>query len=86
MDPNLQLHRQIGVTWAKVKHLSRTKLNAMAGVLDGENADHWTRWVASNHGRAETKKVGAGASRRVGCVEARGVHAPAGQNQGPLKA
>jgi hypothetical protein len=45
-----------GVTWAKVKHLGWTKLNAIAGVLDGENADHWIE-VASNHGRAEIKKL-----------------------------
>jgi hypothetical protein len=45
-----------GVTWARVKHLGWTKLNAIAGVLDGENADHWIE-VASNHGRAEIKKL-----------------------------
>jgi hypothetical protein len=45
-----------GVTWAKVKHLGWTKLNAIAGVLDGENADHWIG-MASNHGRAEIKKL-----------------------------
>jgi hypothetical protein len=45
-----------GVTWAKVKHLGWTKLNAIAGVLEGENADHWIE-VASNHGRAEIKKL-----------------------------
>jgi hypothetical protein len=45
-----------GVTWAKVKHLGWTKLNAIAGVLDGENADHWIE-IASNHGRAEIKKL-----------------------------
>jgi hypothetical protein len=31
-------------------------LNAIAGVLDGENADHWIG-MASNHGRAEIKKL-----------------------------
>jgi hypothetical protein len=45
-----------GVTWARVKHLGWTKLNAIAGVLDGENADHWIG-MASNHGRAEIKKL-----------------------------
>jgi hypothetical protein len=45
-----------GVSWAKVKHLGWTKLNAIAGVLNGENADHWIE-VASNHGRAEIKKL-----------------------------
>jgi hypothetical protein len=45
-----------GVTWVKVKHLGWTKLNAIAGVLDGENADHWIG-MASNHGRAEIKKL-----------------------------
>jgi hypothetical protein len=45
-----------GVPWAKVKHLGWTKLIAIAGVLDGENADHWIE-RASNHGRAETKKL-----------------------------
>lgn len=45
-----------GVTWAKVKHLGWTKLNAIAGVLDGENADHWIG-MASNHGRAEIKNL-----------------------------
>jgi hypothetical protein len=45
-----------GVTWAKVKHLGWTKLNAIAGVLNGESADHWIE-VASNHGRAEIKKL-----------------------------
>jgi hypothetical protein len=45
-----------GVTWAKVKHLGWTKLNAIAGVLDGENADHWIE-TASNHNRPEIKKL-----------------------------
>ena len=45
-----------GVTWAKVKHLGWTKLNAIAGVLDGENADHWIE-TASNHKRPEIKKL-----------------------------
>ena len=45
-----------GVTWAKVKHLGWTKLNAIAGVLDGENADHWIG-MASNHIRPEIKKL-----------------------------
>src|SRR6201996_965128 len=45
-----------GVPWAKVKHLGWTKLNAIAGVLSGENADHWIE-VASNHGRVEIKKL-----------------------------
>ena len=45
-----------GVTWAKVKHLGWTKLNAIAGVLGGENADHWIE-VASNNRRAEIKKL-----------------------------
>jgi len=45
-----------GVTWAKAKHLGWTKLNAIAGVLDGENADHWIE-TASNHSRAEIKKL-----------------------------
>ena len=31
-------------------------MNAIAGVLDGENADHWIG-MASNHGRAEIKKL-----------------------------
>jgi len=45
-----------GATWAKVKDLGWTKLNAIAGVLDGENADHWIE-TASNHSRAEIKKL-----------------------------
>ena len=45
-----------GLTWAKVKHLGWTKLNAIAGVLDGENADHWIE-TASNLSRAEIKKL-----------------------------
>ena len=45
-----------GVTWTKVKHLGWTKLNAIAGVLGGENADHWIE-TASNHSRAEIKKL-----------------------------
>ena len=45
-----------GVTWAKVKHLGWTKLNAIAGVLDGENADHWIE-KASNCSRAEIKRL-----------------------------
>jgi hypothetical protein len=45
-----------GVTWARVKHLGWTKLNAIAGVLDGDKADRWIE-VASNHGRAEIKKL-----------------------------
>jgi hypothetical protein len=39
-----------------VKHLGWTKLNAIAAVLDGENADHWIG-MASKHGRAEIKKL-----------------------------
>jgi hypothetical protein len=45
-----------GVTWARVKHLEWTKLNAIAGILNGSNADHWIE-VASNHNRAEIKKL-----------------------------
>jgi hypothetical protein len=30
-----------GVPWAKVKHLGWTKLNAITGVLNGEDADRW---------------------------------------------
>ena len=45
-----------GVTWAKVKHLGWTKLNAIAGVLGEGNADHWIE-TASNHSRAEIKKL-----------------------------
>jgi hypothetical protein len=45
-----------GVTWTKAKHLEWTKLNAIAGVLDGSNADHWIE-IASNHSRAEIKKL-----------------------------
>jgi hypothetical protein len=45
-----------GVTWAKVKHLGWTKLNAIARVLNGENADHWIE-TASNHKRPEIKKL-----------------------------
>jgi hypothetical protein len=41
---------------AKVKHLGWTKLNAIAGVLNGENADHWIE-TASNHKRPEIKKL-----------------------------
>lgn len=44
------------VTWDKVKHLGWTKLNAIAGVLNGENADHWIE-TASNHNRPEIKKL-----------------------------
>src|SRR5271166_2655919 len=45
-----------GVKWAKVKHLGWTKLNAIAGLLDASNADHWIE-VASNHNRAEIKQL-----------------------------
>jgi hypothetical protein len=45
-----------GVKWAKVKHLEWTKLNAIAGLLDASNADHWVE-VASNHGRAKIKQL-----------------------------
>ena len=45
-----------GVTWAKVKHLGWTKLNAIAGVLDEENADDWIE-KASDCSRAEIKKL-----------------------------
>jgi hypothetical protein len=44
-----------GVTWTKANHLKWTKLNAIAGVLDGSNADYWIE-IASNHSRAEIKK------------------------------
>jgi len=47
---------ECGVTWAKVKHLGWTKLNAIAGVLDEENADQWIE-TASNHSRPEIKKL-----------------------------
>jgi hypothetical protein len=47
---------ECGVTGAKVKHLGWTKLNAIAGVLDEENADHWIE-TASNHSRPEIKKL-----------------------------
>ena len=45
-----------GVKWAKVKHLGWTKLNAIAGVLNGANADHWIE-AASIHSRAEIKQL-----------------------------
>jgi hypothetical protein len=45
-----------GVKWAKVKHLEWTKLNAIAGLLDASNADHWIE-VASNHTRAKIKQL-----------------------------
>ena len=45
-----------GVKWAKVKHLEWTKLNAIAGLLDASNADHWIE-VASNHSRAKIKQL-----------------------------
>jgi hypothetical protein len=51
VDPNLRRYRQIR------HHLGGwTKLNVIAGVLDGENADHWIE-TASSHGRAEIKKL-----------------------------
>ena len=34
-----------GVKWAKVKHLGWTKLNAIARLLKGANADDSTRWL-----------------------------------------
>ena len=45
-----------GVELAKVKRLEWTKLRAIAGVLDGENADDWIE-KASNHTRAEIKTL-----------------------------
>ena len=45
-----------GVKWAKVKHLGWTKLNAIAGVLNGANADHWIE-AASIRSRAEIKQL-----------------------------
>jgi hypothetical protein len=45
-----------GVTWAKVKHLGWTKLNAIVGVLDAEHVDRWIE-MASNRNRAEIKKL-----------------------------
>ena len=45
-----------GVNWAKIQHLGWTKLNAIAGVLDEANADHWIE-VASIHSRAEIKRL-----------------------------
>jgi hypothetical protein len=45
-----------GVTWAKVKHLGWTKLNAIAAVLDGESVDHWIE-TASTQNRTEIKKL-----------------------------
>ena len=45
-----------GVELAKVKHLEWTKLRAIAGVLDGENADHWIE-MASSHSRAKFKTL-----------------------------
>jgi hypothetical protein len=41
---------------AYVKHLEWTKLNAIAGLLNAGNADHWIE-VASNHNRAEIKQL-----------------------------
>jgi hypothetical protein len=58
-----------GVTWAKVKHLGWTKLNAIAAVLDGESVDHWIE-TASTQNRTEIKKLmqehlaGSGAQKR----------------------
>ena len=45
-----------GVELAKVKHLEWTKLRAIAGVPDGENADHWIE-MASSHSRAKIKTL-----------------------------
>ena len=45
-----------GVKWAKVQHLGWTKLNAIAGVLNGANADHWIE-AASIRSRAEIKQL-----------------------------
>ena len=45
-----------GVKWAKVQHLEWTKLNAIAGVLNGANADHWIE-EASIHSRAKIKQL-----------------------------
>ena len=45
-----------GVKWAEVKHLGWTKLRAIAGVLDGENADRWIK-MASKHSKAEIIKA-----------------------------
>jgi hypothetical protein len=45
-----------GVKWADIKHLEWTKLNAIAGLLNAGNADHWIE-VASNHNRAQIKQL-----------------------------
>ena len=45
-----------GVKWAKVQHLGWTKLNAIAGVLNGANADHWIE-AASIRSRAGIKQL-----------------------------
>jgi hypothetical protein len=49
-----------GVELAKVKHLEWTKLRAIAGVLDGENADHWIE-MASSH------SIDSGFRRAISC-------------------
>ena len=41
---------------AEVQHLGWTKLNAIAEVLNGANADHWIE-AASIHSRAEIKQL-----------------------------
>jgi PDZ domain/Trypsin-like peptidase domain len=59
-----------GAKWAKVQHLGWTKLNAIAGVLNGVNADQWIE-AASIHSRAEIKQLlqehlGGSAGRKPG--------------------
>jgi hypothetical protein len=45
-----------GVKWADIRHLEWTKLNAIAGLLNAGNADHWIE-VASNHSRPQIKQL-----------------------------
>ena len=68
-----------GVKWAKVKHLGWTKLNAIAGLLDASNADHWIE-VASNSQQGRNQAVGARAFGRIGRAEAGGLDRHSGQD------
>jgi hypothetical protein len=45
-----------GITWAQVKHIEWTKLRAIAGVLNKENAVHWIG-IASKHSKRELNEL-----------------------------
>jgi hypothetical protein len=63
-----------GITWAQVKHIEWTKLRAIAGVLNEENADHWIG-IASKHSKRELnalvqKHLRASGEAVAGCTTA----------------